>query len=130
VVGTPFYVYSLDEIERRARAYLSAVPGALIAYAYKANSNLALLRHLVSLGIGADVVSGGELWRALQVGTPPQQIVFNGNGKSDAELGYALDAEVLSINVDSAEELELVAEVARAHHRRAPISFRVNPDID
>src|SRR6476620_6852033 len=92
-VGTPFYVYSLDEIEQRARAYLKAFPGALIAFAYKANSNLAILRHLVSLGIGADVVSGGELWRALQAGTLPQNIVFNGNGKTPAEIGYALDSK-------------------------------------
>ncbi|TMC60978.1 MAG: diaminopimelate decarboxylase [Chloroflexi bacterium] len=129
-VGTPFYLYSLDEIERRVRAYQAAFPRALIAYAYKANANLAILRHLVSLGVGADVVSGGELWRALHVGTPPAQIVFNGNGKTATEIGYALDSELLSINVDSAEELELVAEVARAKGRTAPISFRVNPDID
>lgn len=129
-VGTPFYVYSLDDIERRARAYLKAFPGALIAFAYKANSNLAILRKLVSLGVGADVVSGGELWRALQVGTPPQNIVFNGNGKTPAEIGYALDSGVLSVNVDSAEELELVAEVARGRGCVAPISFRVNPDVD
>ncbi len=129
-VGTPFYVYSLDEIERRARAYRDAFPNALIAYAYKANANLTILRHLVSLGIGADVVSGGELWRALKVGTPPSQIVFNGNGKSAAEIAYAIESDVLCINVDSAEELELVAEVARAQNKTARISFRVNPDID
>jgi diaminopimelate decarboxylase len=129
-VGTPFYVYSMDAIDRQARAYLDAFPGALIAFAYKAYANLAILRHLVSLGIGADVVSGGELWRALQAGTPPQNIVFNGNGKTPAEIGYALDCSVLSINVDSAEELELVAEIARRRGKVAPVSFRVNPDID
>jgi diaminopimelate decarboxylase len=129
-VGTPFYVYSLDDIERRSHAYLDAFPQALIAYAYKANGNLAILRHLVSLGVGADVVSGGELWRALQAGTPPNRIVFNGNGKSAAEIAYALDSDVLCINVDSAEEMELVVEVARAKGKGAPIAFRVNPDID
>jgi diaminopimelate decarboxylase len=129
-VGTPFYVYSLDDIERRVRAYLDAFPRALLAYAYKANANLAILRHLVSLGVGADVVSGGELWRAIRAGTPPQQIVFNGNGKTPAEIAYALDTEVLCINVDSAEELELVSEVARTKGKAAPIAFRVNPDID
>ena len=129
-VGTPFYVYSLNDIELRARAYLDAFPQALIAYAYKANANLAILRHLVSLGIGADVVSGGELWRALQAGTPPAQIVFNGNGKSAAEIAYALDSDVLCINIDSVEEMELLAEVARAKGKTAPIAFRVNPDID
>ena len=129
-IGTPFYVYSLDDIDRRARAYLEAFPEALIAYAYKANANLAILRHLVSLGVGADVVSGGELWRALQAGTPPAQIVFNGNGKTPAEIAYALDADVLCINVDSAEEMELVVELARAKDKLAPIAFRVNPDID
>ncbi|MBI5879121.1 MAG: diaminopimelate decarboxylase [Chloroflexi bacterium] len=128
--GTPTYVYSLDEIERRARAYLNAFPGALIAYAYKANANLAILRHLVALGVGADVVSGGELWRALKGGTPPQKIVFNGNGKTPAEIGYALDSGVLCINVDSAEELELVSDLARARGIVAPVAFRVNPDID
>jgi diaminopimelate decarboxylase len=129
-VGTPFYVYSLDDIERHARAYLDAFPQALIAYAYKANANLAILRHLVSLGVGADVVSGGELWRAVQAGTPPAQIVFNGNGKTPAEIAYALDTDVLCINVDSAEEMELVAGVARGKGKPAPIAFRVNPDID
>ncbi|MEP7198260.1 MAG: diaminopimelate decarboxylase, partial [Chloroflexota bacterium] len=129
-VGTPFYVYSLDEIERRARAYLDAFPNALIAYAYKANANLAILRHLVALGVGADVVSGGELWRALKVGTPPNQIIFNGNGKTPAEIAYAIDSDVLCINVDSADEMELVAEIARAKQASARIAFRVNPDID
>ena len=128
--GTPTYVYSLDEVERRARAYLRAFPGALIAYAYKANSNLAVLRHLASLGIGADVVSGGELWRALAAGTPPAMIIFNGNGKTPAEIDYAIESGVRCINVDSAEELELVAELARARGAVAPIAFRVNPDID
>jgi len=120
----------LDEFERRARTYRDAFPDALIAYAYKANANLAVLRHLVALGIGADVVSGGELWRALKVGTPSSQIVFNGNGKTPAEIAYAIDSDVLCINVDSAQELELVAEVARAQNKIARISFRVNPDID
>jgi diaminopimelate decarboxylase len=129
-VGTPFYVYSLDEIERRARAFLTAFPNALIAYAYKANANLAILRHLVSLGIGADVVSGGELWRALKVGTPPNKIVFNGNGKTAAEIAYALENEILCINVDGVEELELVAEIAQQKQKVAPIAFRLNPDID
>ena len=129
-VGTPVYVYSLDEIERRARAYQDAFPQALIAYAYKANCNLSILRHLVSLGVGADVVSGGELWRALQAGTPPAQIVFNGNGKTAAEIEYALDSNVLCINIDSAEEMELVLELARGKGKTAPVAFRVNPDID
>jgi diaminopimelate decarboxylase len=128
--GTPTYVYSLDEVERRARAYLNAFPGALIAYAYKANANLAILRRLAALGLGADVVSGGELWRALQAGVPPQMIVFNGNGKTPAEIAYALDSGVLSINADSAEELELIADLARARGVVAPVAFRVNPDID
>jgi len=129
-VGTPTYVYSLDEVERRARAYLDAFPGALIAYALKANFNLAILRHLASLGVGADVVSGGELWRALQAGVPPQKIVVNGNGKTPAELAYALDTGVLCINVDSAEELALVSDLARARGIVAPVAFRVNPHID
>lgn len=129
-VGTPTYVYSLDEIERRARAYLHAFPGALIAYAYKANANLAILRHLAGLGVGADVVSGGELWRARKAGTPPDKIILNGNGKTPAEIAFAIETGVRCINVDSAEELELVADLAGAEGKVAPIAFRVNPDID
>lgn len=127
--GTPFYVYSLSEIERRYEAFTDAFPGALICY-YKANANLAILRLLARAGAGADVVSAGELHRALMVGTSPQKIVFNGNGKTDEEITYALQSEVLAINIDCREELLQVAKLAQATGRSASIALRVNPDID
>jgi len=133
-IGTPFYVYSLDEVTSRYAAYERAFPGALICYAYKANSNLTLCRRLARCGAGADVVSGGELYIALRAGVPAQRIVFNGNGKTQHEIAYALESGVLALNVDSAEELALVAEMARdlaaEKGRMAPIAVRVNPDID
>jgi diaminopimelate decarboxylase len=129
-VGTPFYVYSLDEVERRYRAYTAAFPGALIAYAYKANPCLALVAHLARLGAGADVVSGGDLTRALRAGVPAERIVFNGNGKTRAEIDAALAAGIRVLNMDSADELARVAEAARQQGRTAPVAIRVNPDID
>jgi diaminopimelate decarboxylase len=129
-VGTPFYVYSLDEVERRYRAYAAAFPGALIAYAYKANPCLALVAHIARLGGGADVVSGGELSRALRAGVPPERIVVNGNGKTRADIDAALAAAVRVLNVDSAEELAPIAEAARRQGRVAPVAVRVNPGID
>jgi diaminopimelate decarboxylase len=129
-VGTPFYIYSLDEVTRRYRAYTLAFPGALVAYAYKANPCLALVAHLARLGAGADVVSGGELYRALRAGVPPERIIFNGNGKTDPEIDAALAAGICVLNVDSAGELVRVAELARRQDRTAPVAVRVNPDID
>jgi diaminopimelate decarboxylase len=129
-VGTPFYVYSLDEVERRYRAYTAAFPGALIAYAYKANPCLALVARLARLGAGADVVSGGDLTRALRAGVPAERVVFNGNGKTRAEIDAALAAGIRVLNMDSADELARVAEAARQQGRTAPVAIRVNPDID
>lgn len=129
-VETPVYVYSLTEIEARYRAYASAFPGALIAYAYKANANLALCSFLTHLGAGADVVSGGELFIARKAGVPPERIVFNGNGKTRQEITKALAGGVRVINVDCAEELETVARVAGQLGVRAPVAVRVNPNID
>jgi len=129
-VGTPFYVYSLGDIETCYRAYADAFPGALVCYAAKANANLAILQHLARLGAGADVVSGGELYRALKAGVPPDRIVFNGNGKTPEEIAFALESKILCLNLDSREELELVDEMARRRACVAPVAVRVNPDID
>ncbi|MFN8484941.1 MAG: diaminopimelate decarboxylase [Anaerolineae bacterium] len=129
-LGTPVYVYSLDEVARRYRAYASAFPDALVCYAYKANANLALCAWLHRLGAGADVVSGGELRVAQAAGTPGRMTIFNGNGKSDREIAAALEAEVLTINVDAVEELERIAAVAARLGRRAPITLRINPAVD
>jgi diaminopimelate decarboxylase len=102
----------------------------LICYAVKANSNLAVLRLLAGLGAGADVVSEGELRRALAAGVPPQRIIFSGVGKTAAEMAAALDAGIHQINVESVPELHRLSEVASAQDRTAPIAIRVNPDVD
>ena len=129
-VGEPLYVYSLDEVARRYRPYADAFPDALVCYAYKANSSLALCAWLYQLGAGADVVSGGELRVAQAAGVPGHRTVFNGNGKSDAEIALALDGDVLSINADAVEELERIAAITERLGRRAPVSIRVNPGVD
>ncbi len=128
-VGTPVYVYSLAEIAARYRAYADAFPGALIAYAYKANANPALCRFLVQLGAGADVVSGGELFIARRAGVPDERIVFNGTGKTRREIAEALAGGIRAINLDAAEELETVAGLAGELGTRAPVALRVNPAV-
>jgi len=131
-VGTPTYVYSASAIEGGYRAYDEALAGLphLVCYAVKANMNLAVLRLLADLGAGADVVSGGELYRALRAGIEPRRIVFAGVGKTREEIAEGLKADVLAFNIESEAELRAVDEVARAHGTRARIAFRVNPDID
>jgi diaminopimelate decarboxylase len=131
-VGTPVYVYGTAHIEARYRSLCSALAGrpTQICYAVKANSNQAVLRTLARLGAGADIVSGGELVRALAAGIPANKIVFSGVGKLASEIDAALAAGIRSINVESAEELELVASRAAALRKRAPISLRINPDVD
>ncbi|MGC1559102.1 MAG: diaminopimelate decarboxylase [Bradyrhizobium sp.] len=131
-VGTPFYCYSTATLERHYRVFSEAFAGeeALICYAMKANSNQSVLRTLAKLGAGADVVSGGELKRALAAGIPPGRIVFSGIGKTEAELRAALAADILCINVESEGELELLSRLASEQGRTAPISVRVNPDVD
>ena len=130
--GTPVYVYSRALIEenylRFDRAF-SPVPH-LVCYAAKANSNLAVLRHLASLGAGADVVSGGELRAALESGFPAERIVFSGVGKTDAELRRGVEAGVLALNAESERELERIDAAARELGRPARVALRVNPDID
>ncbi len=129
-LGTPLYVYGLDEVAQRYLAYADAFPDALICYAYKANASLALCAWLRRLGAGADIVSGGELRVAQAAGVPGSMTIFNGNGKSDREIEAALDAEVLSINVDAVEEIERIAGIAARLGRRAPITLRINPAVD
>ena len=130
--GTPCYIYSHATLTRHFQAFdqaFAAVPH-LIAFAMKANSNLAILRLMASLGSGADIVSGGELFRALQAGIPPGKIVFAGVGKSPDEIAYALDSDILLFNVESPAELQAINDVARGKGLRARVALRVNPDID
>lgn len=130
-VGTPFYCYAHATLGRHFSVFKEAVPeGSLIAYAVKANGNLAVVSALGRMGAGADVVSLGELKRALAAGIPPQRIVFSGVGKTRVELEAALDAGIYEINVESAPELELLAEIAAEKKTRATIAIRVNPDVD
>ena len=131
-VGTPFYCYSTATLERHYRVFAEAFAGekALVCYAMKANSNQSVLRTLAKLGAGADVVSGGELKRALAAGIPPERIVFSGVGKTEAELRAALAADILCINVESESELELLSALASGQGKTARISVRVNPDVD
>lgn len=130
--GTPCYVYSRSAIESAYGEYSRALArrDSLICYSVKANSNLAILCLLARLGAGFDIVSGGELARVLAAGGDPRKTVFSGIGKSVAEIEFALANEILCINVESEAELERVDAVARKGGRRAPIAFRVNPDID
>ena len=131
-VGTPFYCYSTATLERHYRVFSEAFAGekTLVCYAMKANSNQSVLRTLAKLGAGADVVSGGELKRALAAGIPPHKILFSGIGKTEAELRAALAEDILCINVESEPELELLSRLAGETGRTARISVRVNPDVD
>jgi diaminopimelate decarboxylase len=131
-VGTPFYCYSTATLERHYRVFTEAFGDvdALVCYSVKANSNQSVLRTLAKLGAGADVVSGGELQRALAAGIPPNKIIFSGVGKTEAELRAALAQDILCINVESDAELELLSRLATELERTARISLRVNPDVD
>jgi diaminopimelate decarboxylase len=131
-VGTPFYVYSTATLERHYRIFEEALAGTrhLIAYSLKANGNQAVIATLARLGAGADVVSGGELMRALAAGVPPQRIVFSGVGKTADEMRQGLDAGIHQFNVESEPELEVLDAVARSMGKVAPITIRVNPDVD
>ncbi|HVX79180.1 MAG TPA: diaminopimelate decarboxylase [Bradyrhizobium sp.] len=131
-IGTPFYCYSTATLERHYRVFTEAFAGekTLLCYAMKANSNQSVLRTLAKLGAGADVVSGGELKRALAAGIPARKIVFSGVGKTEAELRAALAADILCINIESEPELELLSQLAAETGTTARISVRVNPDVD
>jgi diaminopimelate decarboxylase len=131
-IGTPFYCYSTATIERHYQVFSGAFAkeDALICYSVKANGNLAVLRTLARLGSGADIVSGGELRRALEAGVPAEKIVFSGAGKSREEMSDALQAGILQFNVESEPEMLALNEVAKAAGRTACIAIRVNPDVD
>src|SRR6058998_2069743 len=131
-IGTPFYCYSTATLERHYRVFTEAFAGekTLVCYAMKANSNQSVLRTLAKLGAGADVVSGGELKRALAAGIPASKILFSGVGKTELELRAALATDILCINVESEPELDLLSRLAVESGRTARISVRVNPDVD
>ncbi|MER8862601.1 diaminopimelate decarboxylase [Mesorhizobium sp. M0751] len=131
-VGTPFYCYSTATLTRHFRVFTEAFAGldALVCYAMKANSNQAVLTVLARLGAGADVVSEGELRRALAAGIPASKILFSGVGKTAREMDFALSAGILCFNVESEPELELLSARATALGKIAPISLRINPDVD
>ncbi|HHH35384.1 MAG TPA: diaminopimelate decarboxylase [Gammaproteobacteria bacterium] len=132
VHGTPCYVYSRATIERHWRAFADVFAGHdhLICYAVKANSNLAVLNLLARLGSGFDIVSAGELERVIRAGGDPGRVVFSGVAKSEAEIRRALEAGILCFNVESLSELHRIDRVAGTMGRRAPVSLRVNPDVD
>ncbi|MEE8219334.1 MAG: diaminopimelate decarboxylase, partial [bacterium] len=131
-VGTPFYCYSHAGLVSRWRAFSEAFASVdhLICYAMKANSNLAILKLFINMGGGVDIVSGGELHRALLAGADPSCIVFAGVGKSRGEIAEALSAGILMLNVESVQELEVVNNVAGELGQTASVALRVNPDVD
>jgi diaminopimelate decarboxylase len=131
-VGTPFYCYSTATLTRHYKVFDSAFSGLphLVCYAVKANSNLAVLKTLARLGAGMDVVSEGELRRALAASVAPDKIIFSGVGKTQAEMVFALEQDILCFNVESEPELALLSEVATSQNRTARAALRVNPDVD
>jgi diaminopimelate decarboxylase len=131
-VGTPFYVYSTATLERHYKVFSGAFADvdAMVCYAMKANSNQAVLKTLAKLGAGIDVVSGGELRRALGAGVPASRIMFSGVGKTVAEMDYALEAGIYCFNIESEPELEVLNLRAVKAGKRAHVSFRINPDVD
>src|SRR5215467_9573949 len=132
VVSTPFYLYSAAGFTAQYRRFAGAFAREqpLLCFAVKANSNLAVLQHFAKLGAGADVVSEGELRRALAAGMPPERIIFSGVGKTAAEMAAALSAGIHQINVESIPELRRLGQVAAATGQTACIGIRVNPDVD
>jgi diaminopimelate decarboxylase len=131
-VGTPCQVYSTTAFRGRIDALQSALKGmnALVCYAAKANSNVAILQLMAQAGLGADIVSGGELWRCLHAGIPAERVVFSGVGKTAGEIADALDAGVARFNVESADELQLLQRIAAERNVVANASARINPDVD
>ncbi|MFV2082078.1 MAG: diaminopimelate decarboxylase [bacterium] len=131
-VGTPFYLYSASTIVRHYTVFTEAFADVdhLVCYSVKANSNLAVLKMLADLGAGADIVSGGELFRALRAGISPDKIVFSGVGKRDEEIRFALESGILMFNVESTSELSALSRIAKDMGSTAPVALRVNPDVD
>jgi len=130
--GTPLYVYSHDALTRHYKVFDRAFKGMnhMICYSVKANSTLAVLAALARQGAGADIVSGGELYRALHAGINPQDIVYSGVGKTDEEINYALRAGIRLFNIESEEELARIDALAGKLKHKAPVGIRINPDID
>jgi diaminopimelate decarboxylase len=130
--GTPLYIYSHTTLARHFKAYAEAYKGFphIVCYALKANSNGAVLRLLARNGCGADIVSGGELFRAMKAGIPAEKIVYAGVGKTEEEIRSALKAKILMFNVESEDELREIDRVAGKMRTKAPVALRINPDID
>jgi diaminopimelate decarboxylase len=131
-VGTPFYLYSAATLEHHFRVFEASFQGFphVVCFAVKANANLAILRLFARLGAGADIVSGGELHRALAAGVDPGKIVYSGVGKRPDEIRAALRAGILSFNLESSQEMEAINRLAGRLKVKAPVSLRINPDID
>ena len=131
-VGTPFYLYSTATLSHHFRVFEASFQGFphLVCFAMKANANLAILRLFARLGAGADIVSGGELHRALMAGVDPAKIVYSGVGKRPEEIRAALQAGILSFNLESSQEMEAINRIAGRLQKKAPVSLRINPDID
>ena len=131
-VGTPFYLYSLNTLESHFRAFQSAFSKVdhLICFSAKANSNIAILRIFTRMGGGVDVVSGGEIFRAMKAGASPNRIVYSGVGKREEEIEYALELPILMFNVESTQELIRMDQIAGRMKTKAPVALRVNPDVD
>ncbi|MFC3442510.1 diaminopimelate decarboxylase [Sphingobium rhizovicinum] len=132
-VGTPVYIYSTATLERHVAVFrdgLSQLADPLIAFAVKSNPNAAVLATLAKLGLGADVVSGGELLRAVAAGIPANRIVFSGVGKTADEMRLALEQGIYQFNLESEPEAEMLSEVAVSMGKKAPVAYRINPDVD
>jgi diaminopimelate decarboxylase len=134
--GTPAYVYARSALESSLQEFLDVLAkhpagsGALVCYAVKANSNLAILNLFARMGAGFDIVSGGELKRVLAAGADPRKVVFSGVGKTAGEMKQALDAGIFCFNIESAPEIERLNKVAGELGKKAPVSLRVNPNVD
>ena len=130
--GTPSYVYSKKAIEENAKAYVNSFdnPKNLACFAVKSLSNISILKIIKDLGCGFDIVSGGELHRVLSIGAEPQKIIFSGVGKTEKEIEQGIQNNILSFNVESASELYNIERIAKKLNSSAPVSIRINPDID
>ncbi len=131
-VGTPFYLYSSATLEHHFQVFDHAFAGIahLVCFAVKSNSNLAILRIFINQGSGVDIVSGGELYRALQAGVDPGKVVYSGVGKRPDEIRFALDNDILMFNIESPQEMQVLNRVAGELGKKARIALRVNPDVD
>ena len=130
--GTPTFVYSRATLERHANAYINSFKtmSGLVCFSVKALSNISILKTLKKSGCGFDIVSGGELHRALLAGADPKKIIFSGVGKSKEEMAAGIEANILSFNVESQQELHRLSKVAAAMKRTAPVAIRFNPNVD